>query len=252
MTTRDEVDALSSAARDVSDLAVAELKRLFATFDMSSPAAVRGMLIEIVPELVATFGDVAATAAAEWYENVRARQVGGSYRALTGYEADRAAVEGSVRWAADALWSDDPSAALYALAGAVQRHVTYSSRSTVARNAEHDPLNPRYARVPKGPKSCAWCAMLASRGFVYTSKRTAGDTGRGVGDDFHDGCDCAVVIEFDSEAEHIAGYDPDALYEKYLAAREATGEAVPSQEQIAAQMRRLFPDSFKDGVYPPV
>lgn len=248
MTSRDDVERLSGSARSVADLAIEELADFFFSLDLSSPALVRDALLEIVPEIVREFGPVAGTAAAEWFEDVRARQVGGSFEARLGPDVPPVAVEESVRWAAGALWTPEPTATLDLLSGSVQRHISYSSRSTVARNAEHDPLNPRFGRVPRGAKTCAWCAMLASRGFVYHSKKTAGEEPS----DFHDDCDCAVVAEWDRDAHHIEGYDPDRLYDMYLEARGETGERVPTQKQIAAALRRLYPDEFKDGVHAPV
>lgn len=55
--------------------------------------------------------------------------------------------------------------------------------------------------------------MLASRGAVYKSARTAGR-----GTKFHGDCDCAVVLVRD-ERDYPDGYDPDGLYQRYLDAR---------------------------------
>lgn len=77
---------------------------------------------------------------------------------------------------------------------------------TMTRNAARDGV--RYARVPTGAETCGWCLMLASRGFVYASEKTAGAT-----DHYHNDCDCKIMPEFgDTEVE---GYDPDALYDVY-------------------------------------
>lgn len=54
-----------------------------------------------------------------------------------------------------------------------------AARKTTARNADRDhERGMRYARVPTGKETCGWCVMLASRGFVYTSRQNAGDNGR--------------------------------------------------------------------------
>ncbi|NKU21733.1 hypothetical protein GS907_24545 [Rhodococcus hoagii] len=50
-----------------------------------------------------------------------------------------------------------------------------------------------WARVLTGDENCAFCAMLASRGPVYTSKRTATFAGTSV-DAYHDFCDCEAVL----------------------------------------------------------
>lgn len=63
-----------------------------------------------------------------------------------------------------------------------------------------------WARVPTGAETCGWCWMLASRGPVYKTAKTAGarfefDAGGGelVGEQmnaWHDGCDCKIVPVF--------------------------------------------------------
>lgn len=50
-----------------------------------------------------------------------------------------------------------------------------------------------WARVLTGGENCAFCAMLACRGPVYTSKQAALFVGVGV-DAYHDNCDCEAVL----------------------------------------------------------
>ena len=228
------------------ELARRRLEAFFGTLDLSRPERARDALLEFLPILSDEYGNVAAVAAAEWYESVRKGVLGGTFAASLGDPIGRDQVQGTVRWAADGLFSENPTATLDLLSGSLQRFVTYSSRVTVARNAARDPRKPRFARVPTGAKTCAWCTMLASRGFVYASKKTAGDLGHGAGDDFHDDCDCQVVVEWDRHQHHIDGYDPDAMYAQYMEARTASGSGDP--KIIAAWMRRMFPDSFTDGI----
>lgn len=241
MTTRADVTRLSTAQRRLVTLAQAELAGFFGTLDLTRPDAVRDALVEMVPLLVREYGDLASVAAAEWYEQIRP-QAGFNARTIPSAADD--AVAGSTRALAGSLWGDTPVDALQAIQGAMQRHIAYSGRATVARNAVLDPLKPTFARVPSGGKTCAWCTMLASRGFVYATKETAGEKA----DHYHDDCDCQIVAEFDAEQHHIEGYDPDQMYDRYMQAREASRSG--DQKVIAAYMRRMFPDEFTDGVHP--
>lgn len=250
MTTRADVDDLSAYGARAVELARAELNSFFYGLDLSRPEQARDALLEFMPMLAQEYGDAAAAAAAEWYETQRASQVGGSYAAVLGDNLPETQVQGSVRYAAGHLFGDDPAQTLALLSGALQRFVLYGSRETVARNIRHDPARPRWARVPTGAKTCAWCTMLASRGFVYWERGTAGDMGHtGLGDDFHDDCDCAVVAEWDRHKHHISGYDPDAMYAMYKAAWERAGGHGAQQKQVAFEMRRMFPEAFTDGVF---
>lgn len=243
MTTRQDLNRLSDAGRAAVRMAQDDLLAFLAGVSLDDREAVRDALHTIVPTLVREYGDLAATAAAEWYESVRAAQIGGSFLAQLADTFPEAGVHGGVGYA---LSASDPTEIPQRLLGSLQRYVLYSQRSTVAQNAQRDRARPAFARVPSGAKTCAWCTMLASRGFVYESADTAGGTSA-LSSDYHDDCDCQVVAEFDRDGHHIDGYDPDRMYEQYLAARSATGLSTPKPAQIAAQMRALFPDEFTDG-----
>lgn len=54
--------------------------------------------------------------------------------------------------------------------------------------------NVRWARIPTGAYTCAFCLLLASRGAVYKSSESAG-----LGGFDHDDCDCLVVPVYDTE-----------------------------------------------------
>lgn len=210
-----------------------------------SPEAARDELLAALPGITDRYGDLVAVAAAEWYEELRAAEAAGRFTAIAASPAPVAQVQGTARWAVGKFWEGTTLDAFGVLSGAVQRYVAFAGRSTIARNARLDPDKPRFARVPRGAHTCAWCMMLASRGWVYLSKETAG-IAEG---HYHDDCDCAIVPSWDADKEHIEGYDPDVMYEKYLAAREATGSKNPTQEQITEKLRRLYPDDFTDGVH---
>lgn len=77
-----------------------------------------------------------------------------------------------------------------------------------------------FARVPTGTETCTFCLMLASRGAVYHTRKTAGEWGR-----FHRGCDCKVVPSFegDPDAELVQGVKPRELYERIVLMERQTG-----------------------------
>lgn len=241
MTARGDIDRLTAAQRELVRMAQNELAGFFATVDLSRPELVRDALVEIVPLLTREYGELAAVVAAEWYEQVHP----GAFLAQTASETyPGAAVAQNVRYHAGALFTDDPYQTLAGISGALQRFIMYSGRTTVAGNVRRDKSRPVFARVPTGAKTCAWCTMLASRGFTYLTPESAGI----VAEDYHDDCDCQIVPSFDAENAHIKGYDPDRMFDQYMEARKASGSGDP--KKIAAVMRRMFPDSFTDGVIP--
>lgn len=86
-----------------------------------------------------------------------------------------------------------------------------------------------WARVPTGAETCAFCLMLASRGAVYSSEQTAGG-----GKAYHGACDCAPTLVRD-EGDYPDGYNPDALYDQYQAARLKADSGDP--KKILAALR---------------
>lgn len=92
-----------------------------------------------------------------------------------------------------------------------------ASRTTVS-NAMRDQANGmRYARVPTGRETCGFCLMLASRGFVYRSKESAGQDVK-----FHDNCDCRIELGIEGVTK-IEGYNVEAYRQAYYDARDACG-----------------------------
>lgn len=132
-----------------------------------------------------------------------------------------------------------------AIVDAMDRWVKIPGRATIAENCKRDPKKPRYALVPQG-KTCAFCTMLACRGFVYESEKTAHK--------MHDHCDCVACPEWDANPNKIRGYNPDALsdewdkakkivWEKNKAEARKNGKKAsevfePSMKEILAQLRK--------------
>lgn len=80
-----------------------------------------------------------------------------------------------------------------AVVRAAERHAQQPARDIVQDVAD-EWAGVAWARVLTGPTSCSFCAMLASRGPVYTSETSAKYKGGLRVDKYHDGCDCEVVL----------------------------------------------------------
>ena len=100
-----------------------------------------------------------------------------------------------------------------------------------------DPTRPRWARVPRGRVTCAFCTMLAGRGFVYTSEDAAGG---GLGNTYHNHCDCEPVPTW-GEAK-LAWYDQTRYEGMYRSACKALGDGASSRS-ICDWIRDHFPVS---------
>lgn len=239
MVTRSDVTELTSAVKELVRMAKADLAGFFGSLNMALPESARDALVEYLPILVQEYGDMAATVAAEWYE----KNHPGYYQALLADTFPTDGLVGGVKYHAGNLFTDNPNLTLSGLSDSLGRYIQYSSRGTIARNVSLDPEKPRYGRVPTGSVTCAWCSMLASRGFVYLTEKTAG-----LNKHYHNGCDCQIVPSWEQNQAVIKGYDPDALYGQYKAAWEAAGGTGVTDNQVVAMMRQMFPSSFSDGV----
>ena len=104
------------------------------------------------------------------------------------------------------------------------------TRLTTQRNMRLDPTSPRWARVPRG-ETCEFCLMLASRGFAYTSEKTAGREMQ-----YHSDCDCRIVPSWGKQT--LKGYDPDGLYARYKACAD-TVAPMTTRERYDAYKKTL-------------
>lgn len=245
MASGAQLASLGAAQRKVAGLVQGQLAALFASLNLSNPEQARNALLEFMPLLVNQFGPLSEQIAMEWYEGVRAN---GYVPVSAPNRVPNAAIEAKVRYAAGHLWTDDPSGTLAVLSGALTKYVRQPGRDAIAYNAEREGI--RYARIPRGEKTCSFCLMLASRTdeWLYTSRQTAMYS-KDTGEKYHDGnCDCEV-IPVESEDDFP---DPHARREMFEMYREST-EAVGSRSDtsaILADIRRRFPERVSDGVFP--
>ena len=120
--------------------------------------------------------------------------------------------------------------------------IAAATRAQTQRSIRRDPTKPRWARVPQG-KTCAFCTMLASRGFAYTSEEAAG----GEGNKYHNDCNCRVVPSWGKQT--LAGYDPDKYKELYESAKRMAADAgeSTSSRNVLTWMREQFTHDLTDG-----
>ena len=120
--------------------------------------------------------------------------------------------------------------------------VRASARYTLQDDIDRDPTGPRWARVTGGSSPCAFCVMLAGRGFAYLSKETAG-----LGGGFHDGhCHCTVIPGWEDD---ILTASQQRCRTMYKAGKAAAGDNAPRNASLAA-MRRIYAGELSDGVAP--
>lgn len=194
MITLATANRLRRAQSQVIGSAEGELSRVFRSLDLARPELARDALLEAYPAVVGSYGDVASTVAAEWYEETRRSEVGGSYAARLAAAPPAERLVRTVRWAAGSLFTDTPGTMLALLNGSMTRALGDASRDTVRENVQRDNRAAGWQRLHQ-PGACGFCQMLHSRGGVY-KRRTA---------DFasHDNCRCVAAPSWDADAPEV-------------------------------------------------
>ena len=213
MVSLAQANQLRAGQSEIRELVEGRMRRIIdylADQPNLTPAQFRNSLISQTNLVVSQYGDIAASMAAEWYEDIRLSEVADRFRAVpspSAYGPD--AVEGMVRRAVDPFFGDNPdlAAVMRTVEHNAGKYVLSASRETIRQNTFRDPAASGWQRVTR-PGSCEFCRMLAGRGAVYM-RETAFFASHGA-------CNCAAVPSFDRDA-------PEVDVELYRASRRTTG-----------------------------
>lgn len=211
--SRSYVDALTRSLNTLSEATQAVARAQLAAIEYTDIADLRNQVIAILEPLLSIATDIAAGYAAQTYDRIREASVGSATNAVARSGRIPEATERAVR----ALVGEVDKSGYEAFTRSVEARCDYEIKKAAGEstlyNAERDPRKPKWARIPTGAETCTFCLMLASRGFVYRSKESAGALNH-----WHPHCDCRIVPGFDGM--EIEGYDPDKLYRKWKDAEE--------------------------------
>ena len=159
------------------------------------------------------YDDVASEFAAEWYDH-RAKSEGISLdRAITMAVYSPEKSDAVARYQAKKLAKGGDSAFAEACGEYARNDALRSLNETIIAYVGRDKAKGvRFARVTTGRETCTFCLMLASRGAVCHTRRTAGEF-----KSFHRGCDCKVVpgFEDDPDAELVEGVKPGEMRDQW-------------------------------------
>lgn len=178
-----QLDARRAGLFDTTTTATADLVGYYQTIQNESPDAVAAQLRAAAPAVVAEYGEIAGTMAADWYEQTR--PVTG-FLATTATPSIADALPGMLGWALQPLFADTGSDALTRLVGGVQRLVALFDRSTIDLNATRDPLAGTSKRLATS-SACAFC--------IYMAVATDAEHGH-----YHDHCNCLPAPEWKGDA----------------------------------------------------
>ena len=226
MPSREQVAEYQRTARNLADNAGLSLKRQVRAYLDENPGAtvaeVREFAKSAVSGVVTEFSQASTVLAEELYAAefgslpsgyiesvVSADEIDAMvrYRVCDFVDGDiDGFLEGMARWTSQSSFSACNTRTLQLARGKKSKAQMQRERRA-RRKAEHTTW---FARVPSGVNTCTWCAMLASRGYVYWTEETAGKFSK-----WHDNCRCTVVAT--TKKGGIGGYDPLEWTRKYMA-----------------------------------
>ena len=219
MIPREQFDAYNRAVANLSDGAQREIESgIWAWLQTdegraASVAECREYAKGVMSGVIQRYDEAAGSLAAEWYD----RQAADSHvklpSAITATTYDQKTVDETARYQAKRLAKGDLRGFAKYCGELGRNDVLRSLNETIIQNVGRDKrTGVRFARVPTGAETCTFCLMLASRGAVYHTRKTAGEFRH-----FHRKCDCKVVMGFedDSDAELVEGVHPEELRDQW-------------------------------------
>jgi hypothetical protein len=179
-------------------LVAAMLRDLEKIWPLLKPQSLNASLpqwIAAVHAVVARFGPMAASLAADHYDAARdAAKIPGRYTVVPADSPDETHVDTVMRWATSGLWDRDLATMTARIAAADQKSgavatklVADVARQTIVDAVHEDDAAVGWARVAK-PHACAFCRLLTTRGGVYTSETVKFRA--------HNGCSCTAEPVF--------------------------------------------------------
>lgn len=170
-------------------------------------AEVRKFTYELMQDALPNFTDLAETLSCEFMEEVAARHGWDDVRPEIIGTTDYNLVNERLHYLAKNIAGGDAKKYREGVLDATRFYIRRAAQDSMVENCGK--ANLRFARVPSGFETCAFCFMLASRGFVYRSELKAG-----FGHAFHPNCNCTIVPGAEGRTK-IDGYDPQGMADRW-------------------------------------
>lgn len=212
------VNRLSAIDKLATDK-MGEVISSIANFDFGNPEHMAVLIYEAY-RISTTYGEAAATLAAEMYDAIGL---------ASGMFLDPAEVAATAR-IAQVDWTVRGAAKtqnVHEVASAVGRLVKKAGVDTMLQNAKRD--GAEVAWVPNGD-TCAFCITLASRGWR--------DADSSYQEHIHSNCDCTLATRFNNQTS-IKGYDPRKYEDMYYGA-DLDGQKATAKNRINALRREFY------------
>lgn len=183
--------------------------------------AFRDAAIEAIEDSLNVFGEQAGALACDLFEQLAAARGLDMPARLESDPIDRSQIDKRVRYFAKNLVMGDSDAFARDVRDLTRDYVMRSANENIMANCRRRKV--RWARVPSGFETCAFCLMLSSRGFVYLDEKSAKSKSNGGA--FHRHCDCIAVPGFGNlpQDEQIDGYRPSEMLSRLSMVADGAG-----------------------------
>lgn len=232
--------AVAELVNEASKVTSDQIKAWARLHPDASVAEYREFAKETMDGMCQVFGEAASGLAAQWYD-VQAMASGVTLSpAITEITYSPEQIKKVSHYQAKKLLNGDIEGFVDSCAEYVENNVKQSLNDTILSNAARDKeAGVRFARVPTGSETCTFCSMLASRGAVYHSRKTAGEQSH-----YHRRCDCKIVPGFEDgpDAEIVEGYVAQEYYDLWKKFEEIDKLRIPKPQKDA--IKRAWSDSL--------
>ena len=230
---------VATLANNAKSIAMAQTRQAINN-NLGDVASVRNDTIDIVKNVSEVYGDRAKAISSQLFDYVMGMEGSNKVGGMWENEYDESWIQGKIRYLAQLIVDWDLEDYIDEVGDYASFLVWKSGFDNSWKNATKNGV--RWARIPNGSKTCAFCYMLASRGFVYTSEEAAG----GGFNAYHNLCDCAVIPSVDGNLK-IEGYNREAIYKNYKKAYDNVYKGgMKGQElhnAILVELRKMFKES---------
>jgi hypothetical protein len=247
MTTAvEDAQELQAAQEALIVLLLSELDVLWDQLDVNNPADTLEQWLDAVTAVIENYAIAMGALVQELYLDQREDAGVDSEFDPSPIDApSEEDIESALRWALSDLWDggsiDDARDRLEAGA---EKLVLDTARDTTAADSIEDPAAKGWARVAR-PDACYFCAMLATRGGVYSDRETALIAGPGSnrsGEEYHDHCRCVAVAVFEGQE-----YQPPAYVHEWNEIWKKSTKGLRGDDAMNAFRRALYP-RHKDAI----
>ena len=222
---RREVDEQAEKARSYFHSAVEEFNRRYPD---ATTEDTRVFVLDLMGSVLPNFTDLTATLSCDLFDEL-AEECGFVGERARLYETtDWQMVDHKVRYLAGFINDGDKERFKKEVSDLTHYYCKRAAFDNMVANCNGQRI--KWARVPTGLETCAFCFMLASRGFAYKSEKSAsGDH------DYHDNCNCIAVPGFEGKDGNprvkIDGYDPETMYQNWLSCAHTAGVKTWNREK---------------------